>query len=87
MSVIKRLYKNKLGGKLGGVCQGLSEYFEVDPSIVRIIWVLGVLFYGTGALAYLVMWIILPEKSEVMSKNVKNPEYTIKDEIDDDKTQ
>jgi len=80
MAVVKRLYKNRIEGKLGGVCQGVAEYFEVDPTIIRIVWALGAFFYFVGVIAYFVMWIVLPEKSDVISKDVKNPEYTIKDD-------
>ena len=48
--------------KLAGVCGGLAEYFGLDASIVRIIWLLCVLFGGFGLLAYLIMWIVMPEQ-------------------------
>ena len=48
--------------KLAGVCGGLAEYFGLDASIVRIIWLICVLFGGCGLLAYLIMWIVMPEK-------------------------
>lgn len=80
MSVQKRLYKNRHYAKLGGVCQGIGEYFDIDPTIVRVLWVIASLFYGTGLLLYLVMWIILPEKDEVMNNNVDRPEYKIYDD-------
>jgi phage shock protein PspC (stress-responsive transcriptional regulator) len=58
----KRLYRSKKDRMLGGVCGGIAEYFDVDPTIVRLIWVLLALTYGTGILAYLIAWIIVPEK-------------------------
>ena len=48
--------------KLAGVCGGLAEYFGMDASIVRVVWLLCVLFGGFGLLAYLIMWIVMPEK-------------------------
>ena len=48
--------------KLAGVCGGLAEYFGLDASIVRIVWLLCVLFGGFGLLAYLIMWIVMPEQ-------------------------
>ena len=48
--------------KLAGVCGGLAEYFGLDASIVRIIWLICVLFGGCGLLAYLIMWIVMPGK-------------------------
>ena len=48
--------------KLAGVCGGLAEYFGFDASIVRIVWLLCVLLGGFGLLAYLIMWIVMPEQ-------------------------
>jgi len=61
----KRLYKIEQGRILFGVCGGLAEYLNVDPSIVRILWAVLGLCYGTGILLYLVCAIILPNKSQV----------------------
>jgi Putative stress-responsive transcriptional regulator len=61
----KRLYKIERGRKIFGVCGGLAEYFNIDVSLVRIAWVLLVLFGGTGILLYLVCAIVLPNKSDV----------------------
>ncbi len=47
------------GGK-AGVCAGLADYFDLDPTIVRVVWLLAVLLAGTGCLAYLILWIVLP---------------------------
>lgn len=80
MSVQKRLYKNSEEAKLAGVCQGIAEYFDIDPTIIRIIWALGTLSYGVGLIVYIVLWIVLPEKRDIMSKDVHHPEYTIRDE-------
>ena len=46
--------------KLGGVCAGLADYFDLDPTIVRVVWVLAVLFGGVGILLYIILWIVLP---------------------------
>lgn len=56
----KRLYRSK-DRKIGGVCGGIAEYFNIDPTIVRLIWAVFILAYGTGLLAYLLAWIIIPE--------------------------
>ncbi len=47
--------------KLGGVCGGLAEYFNVDVTIVRLAFVLLTIFKGTGLLLYIALWLILPE--------------------------
>jgi len=56
----KRLYRSSLDKQLGGVCGGLAEYFELDPSIVRIGAILLLFVAGTGFLAYLVAWLVIP---------------------------
>jgi phage shock protein C len=62
----KRLYKIEQGKMLAGVCGGIGEYFNVDPSLIRIAWVLFSLVGGSGLLAYIIAAIILPRKSEVV---------------------
>ena len=46
--------------KIAGVCAGLADYFDLDPTIVRVVWVLAFLCAGTGGLAYIILWIVLP---------------------------
>ena len=57
----KRLTRSK-EKKIGGVCAGLANYFDMDPTIMRVLFV--VIFFAGGAslLAYLIMWIIVPEE-------------------------
>jgi phage shock protein C len=62
----KRLYKIENGKKLCGVCGGIAEYFNIDATIVRLLWVLLVFCVGTGILAYIVAAIIMPKKSELI---------------------
>jgi phage shock protein C len=56
----KRLVRGEK--KLLGVCSGLANYFDVDPTIMRIIFLAAFLFFGTGALLYLIMFVVMPEK-------------------------
>lgn len=62
----KRLYRIEEGKKLAGVCGGLAEYFEIDPTLVRLGWALVSLFAGTGIVAYVVAAIVMPARSEVV---------------------
>jgi len=48
--------------KLFGVCSGLANYFDADPTIIRVLFVVAVLGFGTGILIYLIMAVIMPEK-------------------------
>jgi len=57
----KRLYRSGKKKVLGGVCGGIAEYFNVDPTIIRLLWVLFFLAYGAGILAYIVAWAIIPK--------------------------
>ena len=60
----KKLYRNTEDKMLGGVCSGLAEYFDLDPTLVRLLCV--ALFFVTGLapvlIAYIVAWIVIPEK-------------------------
>ncbi|MFH0882096.1 MAG: PspC domain-containing protein [bacterium] len=60
----KRLYRSRKDRVVGGVCGGLGGYLTVDPVIVRVVWLATVLLGGTGVLAYLIAWILIPESPE-----------------------
>ena len=58
----RRLYRSRTESVIGGVCGGVSEYLDVDPSIVRIVWaILGLVTGGIFVVLYVVMWIVVPE--------------------------
>lgn len=57
----KKLYRNTNNKMIAGVCSGLAEYINIDPTIVRLIWAL-IALSGAGLVAYLVAAIIIPEK-------------------------
>ena len=88
--VRKRIYRNPDDMILGGVCSGISEYFGIDPIILRLIFVIAVIFYGTGIFLYLVLWIIIPkaetraQKLEMKGEkvNIPNIEKSIKKEYE-----
>jgi phage shock protein PspC (stress-responsive transcriptional regulator) len=56
----KRLVRTEEGRMIAGVCAGLGRYFGIDPTIVRIIFVLLALFAAGGVLLYLILWLIMP---------------------------
>jgi phage shock protein C len=60
-----RLYRSESDKILGGVCGGIAEVYDVDPTIVRIITLLIVLGTGAGLLVYIIAWLIMPTESEV----------------------
>jgi phage shock protein PspC (stress-responsive transcriptional regulator) len=58
----RKLYRSRSQRSIGGVCGGLGEYLNVDPTIMRIAFVAGFFLSGTLAFwAYLIMWIVVPE--------------------------
>ena len=60
---MKRLYRSKKDRMLGGVCAGLGEHLDVDPTVIRLVWVvLTAISMGTGILVYILAWIIIPEE-------------------------
>jgi phage shock protein PspC (stress-responsive transcriptional regulator) len=62
---MKRLYRSTKERLLGGVCGGLGEHIDVDPTIIRLVWVVVTLLsLGTGTIVYLAAWIIIPESPE-----------------------
>lgn len=61
-----KFYKDTENEKIGGVCAGLADYFGIDPTIIRIGWVVFSLYYGIGVLIYIAAWLILPDKKDVV---------------------
>ena len=57
----KKLYKDHRNRMLMGVCAGIAKYFNVDPTLVRVIWVIVSMFGGAGILAYILCALIIPE--------------------------
>ncbi|MFO7814526.1 MAG: PspC domain-containing protein [Halanaerobiales bacterium] len=58
----KKLYRSKKDQIIGGVCGGIAEYFGIDPTLVRLAFVLFALIEGAGIIAYIIAWIIVPER-------------------------
>lgn len=59
----KTLYRSKTDRKIAGICGGLGKYFNIDPTVVRVIFILMLLPGGLpGVLPYLVLWVVIPEE-------------------------
>ena len=69
---MKKLYRNTSDGKIAGICAGIGDYFEIDPVIIRLLF-LSALFLGVGIPVYLIAWFIVP-------KNLTKATYTSKTE-------
>jgi phage shock protein C len=61
---MKKLYRSKTNKVWGGVIGGIGEYFNIDPTVIRILWVLVTVFTGfvPGLIIYIVGWIIIPKE-------------------------
>jgi phage shock protein C len=62
--VRNRLMRPRQDRKIAGVCAALANYFDVDVTLVRVVWLILVIFGGTGLLAYIIGWIVIPEEPE-----------------------
>jgi phage shock protein PspC (stress-responsive transcriptional regulator) len=63
----KQLYRRREGRLVAGVCAGLAAYFGVDVTLVRLGFAIFAIFWGLGALIYLVAWAVIPEEGEKSS--------------------
>lgn len=87
----RRIFRDPDNKVIGGVCGGVSAYFNIDPIWLRLAFALALLVFGTGVLLYIVLWVIIPkarttaEKLEMRgeSVNVHNIERTIREEMDE----
>ncbi|MBQ9758082.1 MAG: PspC domain-containing protein [Clostridia bacterium] len=59
----KRLYKSAVNKKLCGVCGGIAEYFDLDPTIIRLAWVVFTLLGGSGIIAYIIAALVMPSEN------------------------
>ena len=60
----RKLMLNKSEKKVAGVCAGFADYFDIDVTIVRVLWICSVLCLGFGILPYIIFWLILPDSQE-----------------------
>ena len=74
----KRLYRVEQGKMLCGVCGGIAEYFDLDPSLVRLGWIVFCALGGSGVLAYIIAAIVIPTKSSVEGQNLSSGKKRIK---------
>jgi phage shock protein C len=63
----RKLIRPRMGRKVAGICMGFSEYFDLDVTLVRVVWLIVAFMTGFGFLAYLIAWIIMPEEPLLLS--------------------
>lgn len=61
----KKLYKKEDGKKIAGVCGGIAEYLNIDPTLIRLAWVLFCLAGGSGIIIYIIAALIMPNESDI----------------------
>ncbi len=81
MATQRKLYRDVDNGKISGVCSGLSDYFDLDVTLIRVIWLVLVLCAGTGLLAYIIMALVVEPKDVVLNRMRK--ESISNDDSDD----
>lgn len=59
---MKKLYRSRTNKIIAGVCGGIAEYSNIDPTVIRLLWLLLSLIWGAGIVAYIIAWIIIPEE-------------------------
>jgi phage shock protein C len=64
MAQTRKLYRSRTDRKLAGVCGGLAQYFNADPTLIRVLFVVLALLGGPGLVIYLVLWILVPEEPQ-----------------------
>lgn len=87
----KRLFRDPDNRMVGGVCSGLGAYFNLDPVWFRLLFVLAVVFAGSGILVYIILWVVLPPARTITDRmemrgdpiNIENIEKTVREEVKD----
>jgi phage shock protein C len=64
MEESRKLYRSRNRRMVAGVCGGLADYFNIDATVIRVLFLILTVFGGTGLVVYLVMWIIVPDVSK-----------------------
>ena len=62
MNATRKLYRSKTNRQVAGVCGGLAERFNVDPTLMRVLFIVLAIFGGAGIVLYIAMWIIVPKE-------------------------
>lgn len=78
----KRLYRSKKDRLIAGVCGGLAEYFNIDPVVVRLVFIAAIFVGGAGLVAYIVLAIVVPSADSVHNE----PVQTIRENVEEIKT-
>ena len=83
--MVNRLYRSESDKKVAGVCGGIADYFGIDPTIIRLIWLISIAVYGTGLLVYIIAAIVMPTKEDIDIKIGLHENSNKSDKIDKQK--
>jgi phage shock protein PspC (stress-responsive transcriptional regulator) len=72
----RKLYRSRNDSRIAGVCGGLGEYLEIDPTLVRLIFVLLALTGGHGVLLYIILWLIVPYPVQTLAPTAPRSDTT-----------
>jgi phage shock protein C len=75
----KELYRDKQRASIGGVCAGLADYFSIDVTLVRALFLVALFGFGSGVLLYIILWAVIPEKKIDFSSTGPTVDYTVND--------
>lgn len=67
----KKIYRSESDRMIAGICGGIGEYFDIDPTLVRIIFAF-FLLSGSGFILYIILWVVIPSQSQVKNKGDEN---------------
>lgn len=81
----RRLYRSRKDKMIAGVCAGLGDYFDIDPTLVRIIFIVSLFLGGSGILAYIILWIVVPEEPYIAQSSDSAPQNEKTEAGDKDK--
>ena len=69
---VRKIYRSRKDRVIAGICGGVAEYFNIDPVWVRVGWVLSIFLKGLGLIAYVLSWILIPEREEAVSSGTES---------------
>ena len=65
---MKKLYKSRTDKKIDGVCAGIAKYLNLDPTVIRLLWIILAIAAGSGVLAYILCMIIIPVETDAIEE-------------------
>ena len=80
----KKLYRSEEDKMIGGVCGGLGEYFEIDPTLIRLLFALIFFGYGAGLMLYIFLWIIMPTEKMLQARKKRSQNDSSNADLADD---